>query len=187
MALCAAPENLKIRPVAPPDDLLDPNKNYTMKKYSYCVIPKEKLVRQKFADYRQHARKKLTKDKYDEFVFYSEALIGQIDYNSTDFRMSRVSSLTNSILMVISKFIGMLKKDFKFILNGRRQITYLLSTKKFRKTYCYSVVKKLWKRMNNIQPTDSEHFAAQTQNVEAFSCATVKSECKLETECKIEC
>jgi hypothetical protein len=50
-----------------------------MKKSSYCVIPKEKLVRQIFADYRQQARKILTKGKYDEFVFYSEAPIGQID------------------------------------------------------------------------------------------------------------
>jgi hypothetical protein len=53
-------------------------------------------------------------------------------------------------------------------------------------TYCYSVVKKLWKRINNIQPTDSEHFTAQTQNVEAIGFATIESECYLDTECKIE-
>jgi hypothetical protein len=107
--------------VASPDDPLDPNKNYFKKKYSYCVIPKEKLVRQKFADYRQQARKILTKGKYDEFVFYFEAPIGQIDYNSTEFRMSKVKSLTNSILTMISSFIGMLKKDFRFILNGGKR------------------------------------------------------------------
>jgi hypothetical protein len=116
----------------------------------------------KFDDFKQKARKILDKGKFNKFVFYSEALIGQIDYDSRELRKSRVKALTNSILVLICKFTGMQKKEFVFILNGGSLQVTRIRLEKVSQNHCYSMIKKVWKRIYKFLPTISGLLAGQT-------------------------
>ena len=99
--------------------------------------------------FQSHMKGKWCSKVEQAFLKYSQAMLDYFSNNSEEMKNQHAESIAASICLLVESLIGISKKDFLEAMKPMKK-NMLTKVEKIKKSTCYSIMKKAFKKVNSF-------------------------------------